>query len=355
MNRLPQADSAPTVSVIMAARNASETIAVALASVSSQTLTSWELIVVDDASTDDTSSVVRRHAQSDPRIRLLNVTTQSGPGAARNLALEAARGHWVTVLDADDNYHHERLERLVRAAEARNADVYADNLRLECERRPEPYGPYAFEPDYLDKLGRITLEEFLDSDRPRNGRSSFGYIKPLMRRAFLEQHGLRYNPSLLVSEDSNLYLSILVMGIPIHCGGWGGYYYLRSEGSITRDEDNHLRNTGYALASNRALRQFARRLGDTQALAALRAHGRELSAVYSIDLLKHAIRRRSVLELIRWLPGGLLCAPWSLRFALSRLVAGRPDNPVGLPTLGRKSPTLTRDRRATDRPSEKSA
>ncbi|MEN8822504.1 MAG: glycosyltransferase family 2 protein [Abyssibacter sp.] len=341
--------TAPIVSVIMAARNAESSIDAAVASVRDQTLGDWELIVVDDDSTDGTPMAVRRHAEADKRICLLNMAIQSGPGAARNAALTAARGQWVAVLDADDRYHPERLARMVEAAEAAGADAYADNLYLDCAPGKEADSLLAFDPLYLDRLGQLTLPVFLESDRPRNGQSSLGYLKPIMRRAFLSQQGFRYNQSLLVCEDSHLYARILMTGTPIHCGGWGGYYYARSEGSITRDADNHLRNAAFALASNHDLLRLARRMGDPALITSLRRHGREITAVYQIDRLKRALRQRSLTELLAWTPGGLRNSPWIAKFACARLAAGRPDNPVGLPSMRRKGPTLSHDRRATDR------
>ncbi|PWN56302.1 glycosyltransferase family 2 protein [Abyssibacter profundi] len=339
----------PTVSVIMAARNADQTVAEALESVRSQTLADWELIVVDDHSTDGTARVVRHAAESDPRIQLLNMAVQSGPGAARNVALAAAQGRWVAVLDADDRYHPERLERMVSAAEALDADAYADNLYLDGGPHQEMAGPLAFDADMLERLGKLDLDRFLESDRPRNGVSSFGYIKPIMRREFLHRHGFRYNQSLLVCEDSNLYARILMSGTPIHCGGWAGYYYRRSEGSITRDADNHLRNAAFASASNYDLLRRALQTGQQDLAARLRRHGREIDAVYQIDLLKRALRRNSALEVFRWMPDGLRHAPWITKFVIARLTAGRPDNPVGLPSMHRKGPTLQQNRRASDR------
>ena len=103
--------TAPQVSVLMAARNASETIGAALRSLQRQTLADWECLVIDDASTDASAECAQGFAEQDPRIRVF--ATQPGAQgviAARNLGANAARGRAVAILDADDLAHRQRLQ-----------------------------------------------------------------------------------------------------------------------------------------------------------------------------------------------------------------------------------------------------
>ena len=114
---------APLVSVTMPARNAAVTVGAAIESVLRQSLPDWELIVVDDGSSDDTGVIARRHAAMDPRIRVVQGPGRGEP-AARNVSLGAARGRYVAMLDADDLATPNRLERQVRFMEA-NLDLSA--------------------------------------------------------------------------------------------------------------------------------------------------------------------------------------------------------------------------------------
>lgn len=91
-----------TVTVVTATYNYGEYIAETLGSVQAQTLTDWECIVVDDASTDDTTAVVQAIASLDPRIRYVRLERNGGVSAARNRALGMARGRYIQLLDADD-------------------------------------------------------------------------------------------------------------------------------------------------------------------------------------------------------------------------------------------------------------
>lgn len=101
---------APKVTVIIPAYNAQDTVRVALDSVRSQTWTNLEVLVVDDCSTDNTTSVVKEYEQRDSRVRLIRAGSNAGPYVARNLALKEATGDFITVNDADDWSHPEKIE-----------------------------------------------------------------------------------------------------------------------------------------------------------------------------------------------------------------------------------------------------
>lgn len=108
-------DSTPTVSVVMPAFNAGQTIDAAIGSVLAQTLPVLEIIVVDNGSTDDT---LERLAAYGDRVRVMH-QPRPGHAAARNLGIEAARGEWIAALDADDLWLPEKLElQLSLAAQA---------------------------------------------------------------------------------------------------------------------------------------------------------------------------------------------------------------------------------------------
>ena len=98
------------VTVLTAARNAAPFLADALGSIAAQTLNDWEHIVVDDASTDDTAAVIRRHAQADARFRVLTLEKSVGSYQAANIGAEDARGEYIARLDADDMAEPRRLE-----------------------------------------------------------------------------------------------------------------------------------------------------------------------------------------------------------------------------------------------------
>lgn len=101
--------SAPSVSVVMPVHNAARFLATTLASVTAQTYTDWELVAVDDGSTDASAQILADLAVNDRRIRVLSSSANHGAAVARNRAMDAARGRFVAFLDADDLWHPEKL------------------------------------------------------------------------------------------------------------------------------------------------------------------------------------------------------------------------------------------------------
>lgn len=108
------APDAPVVSVLVAAHAAEATLATALASLTAQSWRALEIIVIDDASPDGTAAVAAGMAARDPRIRLVRLPANLGAYGARNAGLAAATGTWVTLHDADDWAHPERIARQLR-------------------------------------------------------------------------------------------------------------------------------------------------------------------------------------------------------------------------------------------------
>lgn len=110
----------PTVSIIMPAYCARDTIADSIRSVQAQTLSYWELIIIDDGSPDDTAQVAKGMADTDPRICVVQRCNR-GPSIARNSGIDLARGPILAFLDADDSWAPERLAGMV--------DAFAQNPR----------------------------------------------------------------------------------------------------------------------------------------------------------------------------------------------------------------------------------
>ncbi len=100
------------ISIIMASYNTAKFISETIESVSVQTYSNWELIIVDDCSTDDTDAVVRPYL-ADDRIRYIKNEKNSGAAVSRNCALREAKGKWVAFLDSDDLWFPEKLEKQI--------------------------------------------------------------------------------------------------------------------------------------------------------------------------------------------------------------------------------------------------
>ncbi|TCP65873.1 glycosyltransferase [Sphingomonas sp. PP-CE-1G-424] len=136
------ADAAPLVSVVVAAYNGAALIEETLASVTAQTLTNFELIVVDDCSTDDTRAVVS--AWPDPRVRLVTMAKNGGPVRTRNRGFAEARGRYIAALDHDDICRPDRFARQVAYFEAHPDTVLlGTSAEILCDGKvtPSRYAP----------------------------------------------------------------------------------------------------------------------------------------------------------------------------------------------------------------------
>lgn len=101
------------VSVVMPSHNTARYIAASIESVLAQTYEDWELLIVDDCSTDNTDEIVHPYL-CDHRIRYIKNETNSGAAVTRNRALREASGQWIAFLDSDDTWHPEKLEKQLR-------------------------------------------------------------------------------------------------------------------------------------------------------------------------------------------------------------------------------------------------
>lgn len=115
--------NAPRISVIMPAYNMERYIEEAIRSVMTQTVSDWELLVLDDCSGDATCAIVEALAAEDERIRLIRMETNSGVAAVRNRGFELCRGDFVALLDSDDLWCPEKLETQLRRMEQTGADI----------------------------------------------------------------------------------------------------------------------------------------------------------------------------------------------------------------------------------------
>jgi len=126
----------PSVSILMPAHNVAPWVGAAIASVRAQQFRDWELILVNDASSDDTAACARAAAHGDPRLRLIDTALHIGAAGARNLALDAARGRYIAFLDADDTWHPDKLHRQIPFMQAEDAALsYTGFWRQTALRR----------------------------------------------------------------------------------------------------------------------------------------------------------------------------------------------------------------------------
>lgn len=220
------------ISFIIANYNGSSFLGKSVASALAQRNVDVEVIIVDDCSTDDSPQIARALAQSDPRVRFIALTSNSGPAGARNAALAAAKGEWIAVLDNDDLLHPDRSAILIAEAKASGADIIADNLVLfddEAIASPQSF----LDGDRLECPQWIGLIDYLEQTRMHGRAPNLGFLKPIWRRDWLVHSGLQYDANLRIAEDDDLIVRALLAGAKYRLLPEPFYFYRKHGASIS--------------------------------------------------------------------------------------------------------------------------
>ena len=228
-----------TVCVVIAAKDAAQTVATAIASALAEPEVA-RVIVVDDASCDDTAEVARAAGAGTGRLSVIELPVNRGPANARNLAFEASDEPFLAILDADDVFLCGRFSRIFRHEDW---DMIADNIA---------FVPDASIFDELDLQGelasddayRLTLEGFIlgNLTRKNKRRGELGFLKPVMKRTFLAQRKIAYDARLRLGEDYDIYARMLAAGarfLVIRSCGYGAV--VRSNSLSGRHSTDDLR------------------------------------------------------------------------------------------------------------------
>jgi succinoglycan biosynthesis protein ExoO len=193
----------PLVSVVIPAYNVAPWIGQAIDSVLNQTHQNLEILIIDDASTDDTAAVVASY--SDLRLRLIRHPTNVGRGAVRNSGIREAKGGWIAMLDADDWFHPRRIEVLLDKAQALNVDLIVDDQFLIDGDSTRPWGR-RFDGAALPKQPLlISIEKLLH-------KPILGVAKPFLRSSFINHYRLQYNNRYKHGQDLIFLLDCLFAG-----------------------------------------------------------------------------------------------------------------------------------------------
>ncbi len=186
------------VSVVMPSFNRAHSIERAMKSVLHQTYKNWELLVIDDASTDHTQAIVGVFAQHDSRIKYHRMEQNGGACVARNKGIQLAKGTYITFLDSDDEYLPEKIELQVKCfQESDLPNVGA----VSCGREDFRNGVKYFE--WIPKLRGNIVNNLLQKDRIGAGTPFL-----MTRRDILVKHDILFDPQFPSSEEWDLLLRI---------------------------------------------------------------------------------------------------------------------------------------------------
>jgi len=301
----------------MACHNGACHLGDAMASVLAQRDVQLELLVCDDASTDESSQIVQTAMDGDDRVRLLTNDAPIGPGGARNLGLNEARGTWIAVVDADDLIHPDRFARLLRSTDEFGADVIADDLvRFGAES-----GTTLLEPLRLRSPWCPSAEDLLTAGLGRRA-TPVGYLKPIVRRSALGD--LRYQTDLPIGEDFDLLLRLSLSAAKIVVVPEPLYLYRRHARS-TSHRFSSAQCEAMAAGINRIAQDFPSQTANvSEALDSWRAMLKQQAAFGDLVNALKGLNVATALRMFAQTPGLFLPLLRSAREGLARRMTPSP-------------------------------
>lgn len=224
----------PEISVIVPVYNVGKYLQECIESVIAQSFSEWELLLVDDGSTDGSGAVCDEYAQKDKRIRVFHKENR-GVSSARNLGLDNAQGEWIAFLDGDDYFPKETLKILHDEARASKADLVIGSVLHLISR-----SLYYRDKDLPSNISDITHLPYI---RYYIG----GYI---LRRQIIDGHSLRFIVGLAHAEDivflsyyTSYCRTMAVVQAPV-------YVYRMNEASACHSTDTRVKARYWLEASN---------------------------------------------------------------------------------------------------------
>jgi glycosyltransferase involved in cell wall biosynthesis len=232
----------PLVSIMMPAYNAEQFIGEAIESVLSQTYTNWELVIVNDGSTDDTATIASSYR--DPRIKLVH-QSNGGESVARNTALDHMQGDYVAFLDADDFYRDNHLKVTIEyLCRHRDVDgVYTDGHYYGQDNKPlqtlQSWRRGPFEGKIFEEIVRAP--------------DVFGPpLCVVIRSRLISQYNLRFDPKIIIGPDWDFFIRYSVNAIFRYVDQNTCVYRLHTT-SISSTTDNQRRLLDFAACRIKAI------------------------------------------------------------------------------------------------------
>ena len=193
----------PTISVVMPVYNREDLLPRAIDSILNQTYKDFELIIVDDASTDASGNIAHIYAQKDSRIKVIKNDKNKGISFSRNKGMDAARGKYIAIMDSDDQALPFRLEKSIK--------VLKENPKY-----------VALSGGTISMGNKISAQELLHWDRynvVENNfaisfifNNTFANAASIFDRNFAKKHNIRYNESYISGEDYDFWKQFVFKG-----------------------------------------------------------------------------------------------------------------------------------------------
>lgn len=204
-------DNAPVISVVMAVYNAEMYLRKALDSILNQTFREIEVLCVNDGSTDDSQCILQEYRQRDDRIVILrNEVESKGAAMARNIGVDAARGEYLSILDADDFFEPDMLEKAYIKAKSEDADVVLfDGYIYEDELKVDIKVPWILKRSFIPNKSWFTPEENRKTLFEMNLGAAWNI---LFRTSLIKENRIRFTPAFITDDQVFVCLAFACAG-----------------------------------------------------------------------------------------------------------------------------------------------
>ena len=215
----------PMVSIIVPIYNAEQYLRRCVDSILNQEYTDFELLLVNDGSTDASGDICEEYGDQDPRVIVIQ-KENTGVSDSRNRALERARGKYLQFLDSDDWITPDATRLFVRAAEEYGCDMVISDFYRVVGERLSPKGD-------IEEEGVLTREEFAAHMMENPADFYYGVLwNMLYRRDIVEEHNLRMDTDISWCEDFMFNLEYIRYAKVFYALHAPIYYYVKRKGSL---------------------------------------------------------------------------------------------------------------------------
>lgn len=215
--------SCPKVSIICPVYNAEKYIHRCVDSIIAQTLTDWELILVDDGSKDKSGAICDEYAQKDPRIRVIH-KENGGVSMARQTGVEAATGEFLIHADPDDYVEPEMLEEMVSEIEHQGVDILVTDFYVDRNGKPSELKKQTFEGSTCKELSEEILFQRLHGS----------LWNKIVRQSCYRASAPQFFPGVNYCEDVLIWVQMSRFNVSVGYLPKAYYHYVVTSGSITQ-------------------------------------------------------------------------------------------------------------------------
>ncbi|MGG4383393.1 glycosyltransferase family 2 protein [Priestia megaterium] len=219
-------------SIIVPTYNVEAYIEKCITSVLSQSNSDFELLLVDDCSSDTTVSIINSY--SDKRIKLFQNSSNKGPSHSRNIGIENACGEYITFLDGDDWWEHNRLDMLWNYIGSKESlDLVWDDLFFIEDNSLKPWTTFTKQKKINWNMPKkVDITTFIKID--------LGLLKPTIKREFITNNKVKFNETVRYGEDFLFFLEMLLKGAEAFFYPKPLYYYRSRPNSLVTQKGDSL-------------------------------------------------------------------------------------------------------------------